>query len=316
MTLKKILANESISDRHFLILNKETKKTVKGDDYYLLEISDSTGKYEAKIWGNNFNFCDFEIGKIAEINAVAQEYNGKISLVINRCSKVENENIMDFSPSVPTLIFDIETVGKKFEEMDEIEQDYLLNNLEKDIDNEEAKLKTGLYSIFGMVCAIGCYSPNEKKGKVFLISDSELTPEKNDYEYISFVNEKELLEGFWKEVKNYEKFVTYNGENFDFPYLIIRSGINRVKVPIAVKKWSDNFLDLQNKFRQSRAFKLEILCKAFGIENPKEAGVHGNDVNKLFESKEYNKIADYVARDAYSTTLLYNIWREFMSGEV
>jgi len=59
-----------------------------------------------------------------------------------------------------------------------------------------------------------------------------------------------------------------------------------------------------------------MLCKAFGIENPKEAGVHGNDVNVLFDNKEFNKIADYVARDAYSTALLYNIWKEFMSGEV
>ncbi len=54
---------------------------------------------------------------------------------------------------------------------------------------------------------------------------------------------------------------------------------------------------------------------AFGIENPKEAGVHGKDVNELFDKQEYNKIADYVARDAYSTSILYNIWREYMSGE-
>jgi predicted PolB exonuclease-like 3'-5' exonuclease len=123
------------------------------------------------------------------------------------------------------------------------------------------------------------------------------------------------LTEFWKIATEYELFVTYNGDNFDFPYLMIRSGINRVKMPFEVKKWgSDKFIDLQLKIKQSHAFKLEMLCKAFGIENPKEAGVHGNDVNELFDNKDFQKIADYVARDAYSTSQLYMIWKEYMSG--
>jgi DNA polymerase elongation subunit (family B) len=252
---------------------------------------------------------------VAEVNAVAREYNGKITLVINKCTIVESENIADYSPASPTLVFDIETIGKKFEDLDKVEQDYLLNTLEKNEEEETAKKKTGLYSIFGSVCAIGCYSPTSRRGMVLSISNQAITPGKKDFEYLIYPDEKSLLEGFWQIAKSYEKFVTYNGESFDFPYLVIRSGINRVKVPITIKKWSDNFIDLQQKIKQRYGFKLEMLCKAFGIENPKEAGVHGKDVNDLFEKKEYNKIADYVARDAYSTSLLYDIWRQYMSGE-
>ena len=258
--------------------------------------------------------------KVIEVNGKTQEYNNQISLIVDNCQIVENEDVGGYRANIKTIVFDIETVGKKFEQLDKVEQDYLLNNLEKgEIDKEVAKKKTGLYSIFGMVCAIGAFNPNSKKGIVLLIGDKDLIPEKENYTYKIFNNEKDLLIAFWELAKEYELFVTYNGDTFDFPYLQIRSGINRVKVPFEIKKnWNggDKFIDLQNKIRQSHGFKLEMLCKAFGIDNPKEAGVHGGDVNELFEKKEYQKIADYVARDADSTTQLYLIWKEFMSGEL
>ena len=271
---------------------------------------------EAKIWNNNIPQCNLEQGKIIEVNGKTQEYKGQISLIIDSCQIVNSEEVDEYSPISKTMVFDIETVGKKFEELDEVEQDYLLNNLEKMTeDKEEAKKKTGLYSIFGKVCAIGAFNPGSKKGMVLLLGEKELVPEKENYTYKIFETEKDLLTEFWKIATEYELFVTYNGDNFDFPYLTIRSGINRVKVPFEVKKWgSEKFIDLQLKIKQSHAFKLEMLCKAFGIENPKEAGVHGGDVNELFDNKDFQKIADYVARDAYSTSQLYLIWKEYMSG--
>jgi DNA polymerase elongation subunit (family B) len=311
--------NELIRERHFLVTKKEAKQTRSGDTYYQLELSDPTGKVEAKIWGNNLGQCNFDVGKVVELNGKTQEYNGKLSLIIDSCQVVENASAQEFSTITPTLVFDIETVGKKFEELDHKEQDYLLHNLNKDDDEEIAKSKTALWSLFGFVCAIGCYNPHTNKGMVLALTPGEaldLKPESEDYIYKSFATEKELLEEFWKIAESYEKFVTYNGDSFDFPYLVIRSGINRVKVPIQIKKWSEDIIDLQNKFKQSnRSFKLEMLCKAFGVENPKEAGVSGGDVAVLFDQKEYNTIADYVSRDAYSTSKLYLVWKEFMSGE-
>lgn len=310
--------NQLIREVHFLVLNKEIRQTKNGDNFWILELSNQDGKIEAKIWGNNLAQCEVEVGKIIEVNGKTQEYNGKISLILDSCQIVNSEEVTEYKEKVPTLVFDIETIGKKFEELDEKEQDYLLNNLQKaEEDKEKAKKKTGLYSIFGKVCAIGAWDFSQNKGKVLIISDKALTPEKENYEYLIFDNEKDLLEGFWKMSKNFEKFVTYNGDGFDFPYLMIRSGINRVKMPFEIKKWgSDRFIDLQNKiYQNNRPFQLEMICKAFGIENPKEQGVHGGDVNELYDNGDYQKIADYVARDAFSTSELYKIWKEFMSGE-
>lgn len=311
-------ANELLRDRHFLVNSKIIKKTKNGDDFYTLELSDKDGKIEAIIWNNNIPQCNFETGKIIELNGKTQEYNGKIGIIIDSCQIVNSEEVGDYSPSVPTLVFDIETLGKKFEELDESEQDYLLNNLEKaEVDKEKAKTKTALYSIFGTVCAIGGVDVNNKTGFVLSLSTKEITPEKENFVYKTFGTEKELLEEFWKLTAKYEQFVTYNGDTFDFPYLMIRSGINRVKMPFEIKRWGgEKFIDLQNKIRQNHGFKLEMLCKAFGIENPKGEGVHGDDVSRLYDEGEFNKIADYVARDATATTELYLIWKNYMSGQI
>jgi len=310
--------NELVRDEHFLVLNKEIRQTKNGDVFWMVELSNQDGKLEAKVWNNNLPQCNIEIGKIIEANGKTQEYNGKISLIIDSCQIVENEEPGQYNARVPTLVFDIETVGKKFEELDEKEQDYLLNNLEKnEEDKEKAKTRTGLYSIFGKVVAISAFDSNKNKGIVLAISTKkDLVPENSDFEYRIFDTEKELLMDFWRIAKKYELFVTYNGDNFDFPYLVIRSGINRVKVPFEIKRWgSDKFVDLQTKIRQSHGFKLEMLCKAFGISNPKQEGVDGGAVYDLFYQNEFQKIADYVARDAVSTNELYLIWKEFMSGE-
>lgn len=308
--------SDLLRNEHFLVLKKESRKTSKGDVYYQLQLSNKDGIIEAKIWNNNIPMCNLEQGKVIELDGKTQEYNGSISIIIDSCRIVNNEEVIDYSPITKTMVFDIETIGKKFEELDEVEQDYLLNNLEKNTeDKEEAKKRTGLYSIFGKVCAIGAFNPGSEKGIVLLIGEKELKPEKENYTYKIFENEKEMLTEFWKVAKEYELFVTYNGDNFDFPYLIIRSGINRVKVPFEVKRWgSDKFIDLFNRIKQNHGFKLEMICKAFGISNPKEEGVHGGDVNELFYNKDFQKIADYVARDAYSTSQLYIVWKDYMSG--
>ena len=316
----KFKGNELIRDEHFRVIKKEVRQTKNGADFVLLELGNKDGRIEARIWDNNINQCQVEIGKVIEVNGKSQEYNGTVSLVINSCQIVNSEEIDNYRDESPSLVFDIECVGKKFEELDEKEQDYLVNNLEKNTeDKEEAKKKTGLYSIFGKVCAIAGWDINNEKGKVLIVSDKDIEAENKDYEYVICKDEKELLEKWWEMSKDYEKFVTYNGDNFDFPYLMIRSGINRVKVPFEIKTWNNEnrFLDLQKKIKQNnRGFKLEMLCKAFGISNPKEEGVDGSEVTNLYNDKEFKKIADYVARDVISTYELYKIWRKFMSGEL
>ena len=125
------------------------------------------------------------------------------------------------------------------------------------------------------------------------------------------------MEKFWELASKVQRFVTFNGNNFDIPYLIIRSGINRVKIPFEIKKYSQNFIDLEDRLKQNgKPFKLEMLCRVFGIDDPKDKGVTGAEVSNLFYQKKFQQIADYVTRDAVATAELYQIWREYLSGEI
>ena len=311
--INQIKAGDKIVDLHVLVRKVDKKTTKNGDIYYDLELSDSSGVMMGKIWNNAIANCQFEIGKIIEVNGLTQEYGGKVSIIVGSCQIVNSEEIAEFRANIPTLVFDIETVGKDFDELDKEEQDYLLNNLERNTeDKKEAKGKTGLYSIFGKVCAIGGYDSSLGKGFALILGKGEIVPENEDFKYHVFENEKDLLIKFWEIANKYELFVTFNGTSFDFPYLVIRSGINRVKINYEMKKYGNDHIDLMTKLNQNgRGYKLEMLCK-----NPKAEGVHGDDVNKLFKAKEYNKIADYVSRDVVATNELYLIWKEFLSGEI
>lgn len=306
-------AGLKVRNEKFLVKEIVNKKTSKGEDFVILSLQNKEAQVTGKIWHNKIGECEYGLGKVITVEGSWQEYNGKTDLILER-SLVTNEETKDYETEFKTMVFDIECAGMPYEELDAAQKEYLIKNLCREDEYEVAKKKTGLFSIFGRVCAIGYYCPETGKGKVLAIADSTLKPEDPEkYTYESFVDEKTMLIAFWEEVKNFNFYVTYNGDGFDWPYLMIRSGINRVKVSLNKRAEERKFLDLQNVLKQGRAFKLEMLCKAFGIENPKEEGVSGLHVFELFEEKKYQTIADYVSRDAYSTTMLYNIYKEYLT---
>ena len=200
--------NDLIRDEHFLVTQSEVKQTSKGEAYYQLELANKEGKIEAKIWNNNIPYCNVEVGKVIELNGKTQEYRGVISIIVDSCRIVTSEEAEAYKPVMKTMVFDIETAGKKFEDLDKTEQEYLLNNLEKnEEDKEVAKTKTGLYSIFGQVCAIGAFNPHSKKGMVLVVSDKELKPEKENFD--NYMAVYDLFEKIFKNEKI--EVVTKNG---------------------------------------------------------------------------------------------------------
>jgi len=318
MTLiKDLKPGTYITDQPFAVTIITEKTTKTGSPYLQVSLNDQTGKLEAKVWNDAFNNVELEAGKVAIISGRVGEYQGKTDLTITKASPSNEAEFTDHLSSTPTLIFDIETVGKPFDELEEWDQDYFLNRIENNIEPEEAKTKTGLYSLYGFVQAIGAVD-QEGRGFVLALSDQNLKPENKKFSYHTFKTEKELLEKFWELTQNYNRFVTYNGRGFDWPYLLIRSGINRVTIPMEIDDYNKTkFIDLADKFRQGgRQFKLEAFCRAFGVTNPKEKGVSGLHVSELYHQGDHQSIADYVARDVISTKELYDIWHKYLSGHL
>jgi len=53
---------------------------------------------------------------------------------------------------------------------------------------------------------------------------------------------------------------------------------------------------------------LEMWCRFFDIQNPKDQGISGKDVGRLFGEGRYLDIARYCVRDVRATAELLAVW--------
>jgi hypothetical protein len=224
------------------------------------------------------------------------------------------------------LVFDIETVGIDFETLAESQQEYLLRFAEKEKDPEAKKVKEddairylSLYPTTSEIVAIALL--NIESEKVLVLYNSTETGERQSGEKnVKYkpMSESEMLESFWGYVKKADKIVSFNGRQFDLPYLMLRSAVLKIKP-------SKNFLknryehkdhiDLLDKFTfmgLTRKFNLDFYCHTFGIDSPKTHGISGMEVKELYNSGHIKEIAVYCADDVRATFDLYKIWKKYL----
>lgn len=229
---------------------------------------------------------------------------------------------------MPRLIFDIETVGVKFDSLDDKSQELLLRFAETPEDIEAIKEGLGFSPLTGQVVAIGVLNPETDKGAVYFLSPdgSHEKKEDEDVQYIPHQTEKELLKSFWDASAHYDQFITFNGRSFDAPYLMIRSAINKIKPAknlMTYRYESDQYgktithLDLLDRLTFFGAVRrkgsLHMWCQAFGIESPKSKGISGEDVAQLFKDKKYMDIAKYCFDDVLATEKLWEYWEKYVN---
>jgi DNA polymerase elongation subunit (family B) len=330
--LKSLTPGQKISDR-FGVIGVTEKTTSGGAPYLVVELSHPSGTISGKVWSDAMPNVQLKEGGVAEIQASVDQYRGVNNFNITHARHVLEEELDKYLSENPTLVFDIETVGKEFKELDEEEQNYLENNLEKNFEGtkKQKQDRTGLYPMFGFVVAIGMWNPGSGKGMVYYLEDiknqelkikngesEELEKYDNEnFQHIPFAGEKSLLEAFWETALKYERYVTYNGSGFDFPFLVFRSGVHRIKVPFETHGSYDKFVDLAQRIKvNNRSIKLEQVCKSFGIDNPKKKGVSGMEVANLFRKGRLKEILEYVGRDVVATSELYRVWKTYLAGKV
>jgi DNA polymerase elongation subunit (family B) len=237
---------------------------------------------------------------------------------------------------VAKLVFDIETSGLPLENFDEVQQEYLLRDLEKIPDEtaravrrEEILRMFSLWPFTAQVVCVAMLNAESLRGQVLFLADDfeEDAVEGGPVEFMPCGDELELLTAFWDVAKHYDEVVTFNGRGFDVPFLYLRSAV--LNVPITKKNWlgyrfaTDPHCDLAEQFTfynvsgregAARKFNLDFYCKAFGIESPKAHGVTGMDVSTLMAEGKFREIAEYCLRDVRATVELYRIWKERLSG--
>ena len=226
------------------------------------------------------------------------------------------------------LVFDIETVGEAWDSLDETTQEnlsYWTRESASDDESYEYEMKKikegmGLSPLTGFIVAIGVYDTERKKGAVYFSApDSKIKNSEEDGIKYEVMDEKGMLEQFWKVAAVCAEFVSFNGRAFDAPFLMIRSMVHNV-VPTK-DLLSNRYLSLQRgaahidlmdqltfygaaRFRKS----LHLFCRVLGIKSPKAAGTTGDDVAALYNNKKYQDIARYNAGDLFATAALYERW--------
>jgi 3'-5' exonuclease len=237
---------------------------------------------------------------------------------------------------MPYLVFDIETIGKQYDELDETSQAFLRQWAERDANSEEEiaksleQIKKGLpFSPFlGEIVAIGMVD-DQDQGAVYFRADNNKKVKDFEEDGIQYRvgTEKEILEKFWEVAKNFYTFATFNGRGFDGPFLMIRSAVHGMRpsrniMPpryLSQQKYGPQHIDLADQlayYGSIRRSSLHFTTKAFGIESPKGGEVSGEEVPQAFKDGKYEEIARYCMDDVFATKKLYEYWNKYLNFEL
>ncbi len=236
------------------------------------------------------------------------------------------------------LIFDIETIGEDYESLDETTQEVLTRWIKKESNNqqeyekslEDLKNGLGFSPLTGEIVAIGILDSEQDKGAVYFQApgnppaSGKIETEENGIK-LKPMAEKEMIESFWEVCSHYKEFVSFNGQSFDVPYLMIRSAIHKIRPCknlmsnryLGSQRFDSKHIDLLDQLSFYGAVRkrpnLHLCCRAFGIKSPKAEGITGDDVGKLFREKKFLEIAKYNSGDLLSTRELYKYWRDYLN---
>lgn len=233
------------------------------------------------------------------------------------------------------LAFDLETAGVNYSELDEAQQEYLVRGATTEAEKNKKIDEMGLSPITARIVTIGLQLyeevKTEDKTEYVIVKNAALAynpafdgTENNEKEVVDgityyYASEKGIIETFWKTIDKYKNctLISFNGRNFDAPFLMLRSAILQVQPTRNLMEGTKfnygqhiDLLDELTFFTQAfygatRRFNFDYYARVFGLESPKSQGVDGSKVKTLFEQGEYLTIAQYCMRDVRATFELF-----------
>lgn len=214
------------------------------------------------------------------------------------------------------LVIDIETVGIPWEEHDPYVREYLIKGM-NEIEAEEEKRRGALSPFTGRIIAIGVMNADDGRTCALyeVPGQTELITRKEGLRTWISGTEKQILEKFWEFLGKDDRFISFNGRQFDGPFLMVRSAVHGIvpKRDLVGYRYSFhpncdlrealNFWGTVN-FRQFR-FNLDLACKTFGVCSSKSEEKDGRAVAAMYQAGHYKEIADYCLEDVRATCELY-----------
>lgn len=308
----------------------EIRRNQKNEPYVDLELSDCSASYRCKVWSSAKEALDvaqkLTAGTPVKALFELDSFQGATQLDIKRLREVVPPDIDEgYEPArlfgaahelvrqraCATLVIDIETVPTVDLRKAPASIAQAVSKTAERREYDEAKVM-GLSPFFGQIVSLavgdGSQDPSEMPVTVFVVPPSgrtltDLPP------FVVSVSEKELLETFWGLAALAETVVTFNGQNFDIPYMVARSLL--LGVPARVDLLSrtsrahcDVCAVLTQGGRNLQPATLEVVCWAMGIESPK-GDMDGARVAPAYAAGEIAKIATYNAADVRATAAVY-----------
>jgi hypothetical protein len=217
------------------------------------------------------------------------------------------------------LVFDLETIGVAWADLDAPTRDYLTARWERRelaLETDEERGARGALELgLAQIVAAGFWNPQTQRGQASILvpHDAENTMTA-DGPIISYANEADLLASVWPLLARH-RLVSFNGRIYDGPVLTLRSAelgvpVTRNLVPyrydLAEHCDLSDVLLFQGALRYG--YTLDYWCRRFGIEGKDD--VHGGDVARLYAAGEYMTIGRYALDDAKRTGALYVALRD------
>ena len=213
-----------------------------------------------------------------------------------------------------TVVLDIETAGHSWDSLDDAQKTYLAKERahrrgartapgdalplaadRKDHRHRDAESRHGPRAHLVRERPTGALEETSADGRFKFVGDAEPA----------------ILAEFWKAMRRFQRFVTFNGRGFDGPFLMLRSAVlgipptrNLVGYRYALRPHTD-LLEAITFFGASRKWNLDFACKAFGVESPKEHGMDGFSVGPFYRAGRIREIAEYCRRDVEATAGLF-----------
>jgi hypothetical protein len=214
---------------------------------------------------------------------------------------------------VATVVLDIETAGQSWDSLDDAQRTYLEKNARNDEERAKLPEMLSLWPLTGKIIVVAMLNTDSGRGRIWYEKNDGRAEETSADRQFTFVGDTEpvFLAEFWKAMRRFQRFVTFNGRGFDGPFLMLRSAAlgltptrNLVGYRYALRPHTD-LLEAITFFGASRKWNLDFACKAFGVASPKEQGIDGYAVGHYYRAGRLREIANYCRRDVEATAGLF-----------
>ncbi len=212
-----------------------------------------------------------------------------------------------------TVVLDIETAGHPWDSLDDAQKTYLQKNARTEEERARLPESLSLWPFTGKVIVVAMLNPESQRGSIWYEKGDGRDEETSQDGRFRFVGDTEpvFLAEFWKTMRRFQRFVTFNGRRFDGPFLMLRSAAlgvpatrNLVGYRYTLRPHTD-LLEAITFFGASRKWNLDFACKALGVESPKEQGMDGFSVGPFYRAGRIREIANYCRRDVEATAGLF-----------